>query len=40
MCTIYASLINQYIFKYHKLFSAFVKTNEEDQRSDETEIFV
>ena len=41
MATIYARLINQYNFKYHILFSAsFYKINEEDQRSDETEIII
>ena len=40
MATIYARLINQYKFKYHILFSAsFYKIIEEDQRSDEIEIF-
>ena len=39
--TIYARLINQYKFKYHILFSAsFYKINEEDQRSDEFELFI
>ena len=38
MATIYSKLINQYKFKYHKLFPAsFYKINEEDQRSDEIE---
>ena len=41
MATIYARLINQYKFKYHILFSAsFYKINEEDQRSDEIELFL
>ena len=41
MATIYSKLINQYKFKYHKLFSAsFYKINEEDQRSDEIELFI
>ena len=41
MATIYARLINQYKFKYHILFSAsFYKINEEDQRSNETELFI
>ena len=41
MATIYARLINEYRFKYHILFSAsFYKINEEDQRSDEIEIFI
>ena len=36
-----ARLINQYKFKDHILFSAsFYKINEEDQRSDEIEIFI
>ena len=36
-----ARLINQYKFKYHNLFSAsFYKINEEDQRSDEVELFI
>ena len=40
MATIYAKLINQYKFNYHILFSAnFYKKNEEDQRSDEIELF-
>ena len=40
MATIYARLLNQYKFKYHILFSAsFHKINEEDQRSDEIELF-
>ena len=40
MATVYARLINQYKFKYHILFSAnFYKNNEEDQRSDEIEVF-
>ena len=40
MATIYATLKNQYKFNYHKLFSAsFFKSNEEDQRSDEIELF-
>ena len=38
---IYARIINQYKFKYYILFSAsFSKINEEDQRSDEIEIFI
>ena len=41
MATIYARLINQYKFKYHILFSAsFYKINEEDQRSDEIDLFI
>ena len=38
---IYARLLNQYIFKCHTLFSASVyKINEEDQRNNETELFI
>ena len=38
--TIYARLKNPYKYKYHILFSAcFYKNNEEDQRSDEIELF-
>ena len=41
MAITYARLINQYKFKYHILFSAsFYKINEEDQRSDEIELFI
>ena len=41
MATIYARLLNQYKFKYHILFSAsFYRINEEDQRSDEIELFI
>ena len=41
MATIYARVINEYKFKYHILFSAsFYKINEEDQRSDEIELFI
>ena len=41
MATIYARLINQYKFRYHTFFSAsFYKNNEEEQRKDETEIFI
>ena len=40
MATIYARLINQYKPKYHIIFSAsFYKIIEEDQRSDESELF-
>ena len=40
MTTIYARLLNQYKIKYHIIFPAsFYKINEEDQRSDETELF-
>ena len=41
MATVYAGLINQYKLKYHMLFSAsFYKINEQDQRSDEIELFI
>ena len=41
LSVIYARLINQYKFKNHVLFSAsFYKINEEDQRSDEIELFI
>ena len=41
MATIYARLMNQYKFKYRLLFSASIyKINEEDERSDETELFI
>ena len=41
LSVIYARLINQYKFKYHILFSAsFYKINEEDQRSDEIQLFI
>ena len=41
MTTIYARLLNQYNFKYHILFSASsYKINEENQRSDEIEMFI
>ena len=41
MATIYARLINQYKFKYHILFSASCyKINEEDQRDNETKLFI
>ena len=41
MATIYVRLINQYKLKYHIIFSAsFHKINEEDQRSDEIELFL
>ena len=34
-------MINQYKFKHHILFSAsFYRTNEDEQRSDEIEIFI
>ena len=41
MTTNYGRLLNQYTFKYHTIFSAsFYKLNEEDQRSDEIELFI
>ena len=41
LATIYARLINQNKFKYNILFSASsYRINEEDQRSDETELFI
>ena len=41
MATIYARIINQYKFKYPILFSASLyKINEEDQRSEEIELFI
>ena len=41
MATIHARLISQYVFKYHIIFSAsFFRVNEEDQGSDETELFI
>ena len=41
LSAIYARLINQYKFKYHTLFSAsFYKINEEDQRSNEIELYI
>ena len=41
LSVIYARLTNQYIFKYHTLFSAsFCKINEVDQRRRENEIYV
>ena len=41
IATNYARLINQYKFKCHKLFSAgFYKINEEDQRSDQIELYI
>ena len=37
MVTVYAKLKNQYVFKYHILFSAsFYRIEEDDQRIDET----
>ena len=41
MATFYTRLKNQYKFEYLILFSAsFYKINEEDQRSDENELFI
>ena len=41
MATLYARLMNQYENKHHKLFSAsFDMINEEDRRSDETELVI
>ena len=41
MATLYARVLNQYKFKYHILYSAsFNKINDEDQRNDETELFI
>ena len=41
LSVIYARLINQNNFKYHTFFSvSFYKINEEDQRSDEIEIYI
>ena len=41
MATIYNRILNQYMFKYHILFSAsFYKIKKEDQRSDEIELFI
>ena len=41
LSVIYAQLINQYKFKYHTLFSvSFYKTNEEDQRNIEIELYL
>ena len=41
MAAIYARLMGQYKFNYHTLFSAsFYKIDEEDQRSDEIELFI
>ena len=41
MATIYATLKIQYKFNHHILFSpSFYKNNEEDQRSDEIELFI
>ena len=41
LSVIFARLINQYKFQYHTLFSAsFYKINEEDQRSNEIELYI
>ena len=41
LSVIYARLISQYKFKYHTLFSAsFYKINEEDQRKNESELYM
>ena len=41
LSVIYARLINQYIFKYHTLFSAsFYKINEEDERYNQFELYM
>ena len=41
MATIYARLINQYIFRYQTVFSAsFDKQDEDNQVLDETEFFM
>ena len=41
MSTVYARLINQHKFSYPILFSAiFYRINEENQRSDEIELFI
>ena len=41
MASIHARLITQYKYKYHILFSAsFHKINEEDQRSEEIELYI
>ena len=41
LSAIYASLINQYKFKNHTLFSAsFYKINEEDQRNNHIELYI
>ena len=39
MATAYARLINQYIFLYHIFSESFHKIIEEDQRSNEIELF-
>ena len=40
LSVIYARLINQYKFKYHTLFSASYKINEEGQRNNEIELYI
>ena len=41
LSVIYARILNQYKFKYHIFFSAsFYKINEENQRSDEIDVFI
>ena len=41
LATIYARSINQYKFKHHILFSvSFYKVVDEDQRSDDMELFI
>ena len=41
MATIHARLLNQYKLNYHMLFSAsFYNTFEEDQKSDEIDLFI
>ena len=41
LATNYARLLNQFECKYHIIFSAsFYKINEEDQRSDEIDLFI
>ena len=41
LSVIYVRLINQFIFKYHTLFSAsFYEINEEDQRKNEIELYM
>ena len=40
MTTFFARFLNEYKFKYHTLFAAsFYRINEEDQGSDEFELF-
>ena len=41
MATNYSKLIYQYKFKYHIIFStSFYRIHEEDQKSDEIELFI